>query len=284
MSRFTCQIPIDPKGYHWVNEGDYGPEDVKDYKTSQRYEKSLMLYGKSEDDVRKEFRKQGSAGLPGETYDPFVAEPALFRIFAGLMPITPEKILRFAEQYGNIRTTLDVLDREEAGSFADWGLRIGRVIAALKIADEYIEPRHQRRRVNPLTLLEFLDENEMGGVELLAGATLKPTGVELQIIAYDLLNVIHLQLIDAICQRKHYRECDFCGKPFEVSPQINRSDRLFCTDNCRVKAYHRRKRQAIEMRAAGKSLRDIVKITQSDLETVQKWLKAGDERKKSPRR
>jgi transposase len=57
-----------------------------------------------------------------------------------------------------------------------------------------------------------------------------------------------------------------------VTPQVNRADRVFCSDNCRVKAYQRRKKQAIALRQQGESLRAIVKATGSDMESVKRWV------------
>ena len=65
---------------------------------------------------------------------------------------------------------------------------------------------------------------------------------------------------------------DHCGKPFELTPQINRADRIFCTDNCRVKSYQRRRKQAIAMRAEGTALREIARTLNSDLPTVKRWV------------
>jgi hypothetical protein len=267
MSRFACKIPIDPKGYHWVNEGDYSPAD------GVRYETSLMLYGRSEDDVRADYRREGSAGMPGDTYDPFVVEPALFQIFARLLPPTPDKILAFAHKYGSIRTAVDVLERSDAGSLYDWSTRIGRIYTALVSVEHYIHPKPPRkRRIEPRTIVELLEENEMGVAELMAGCTTTPSGIELEIVGFDLLGALHLQLMDCICQRKQYRDCGHCGRPFELAPEFNRSDRLYCSDNCRVKSAYRRKKRAIAMRAAGKTLREIAKEVGSDVPTVKKWV------------
>jgi hypothetical protein len=91
-------------------------------------------------------------------------------------------------------------------------------------------------------------------------------------LAYNLLDAMKLQLADAVVERKSYRNGEQCANPFEVSPEFNRSDRVYCSDNCRVKAYQRRRKQAIAMRSKGKRLRDIAKKLGSDLPTVKKWV------------
>ena len=94
----------------------------------------------------------------------------------------------------------------------------------------------------------------------------------LKTLAYNLLDAMKLQLVDAVVERKAYRSCEQCGKPYEVSPQINRSDRVYCSDNCRVKAYQRRRKQAISMRGQGDTLREIAKALNSNVPTVKKWV------------
>jgi len=266
MSRFTCQVPIDPKGYRWENQGGYGPEDGQEL-----YERSLCLVGNSEDKVWQEWNEEGSASLPGEPYDPFIVEPALYRMFAAL-EVTPDAILRFVHKYGSTRTIFDIIEGTDTNTLEEWRTRIDELRDAVRAADEYVTSQLSRGRRNRTTALALVDQS-LGWAELHATAVLRQNGtIEVRMAAHDLWSVFRLQLAEAIIDQKHYRECEFCQKPFEVSPQVNRSDRLFCSDNCRVKAYHRRKRQALEMRAAGKTLREIVKATRSDMETIKKWI------------
>lgn len=278
MSRFTCQIPIDPKGYRWENEGGYGLEDGEEL-----YERSLSLLGNSEEEIWSEWHEKGSAALPGETYDPFVVEPALYRIFAAL-EVRPEAILQFVHKYGSTRTVFDVIERTETNSLEEWRRRIEELREANTVADEYVSSQSTRGRRRDRTAALDLVNESLGWAELHATAVLRQNGaIDVRIAAHDLWSVMRLQLAEAIIDQKHYRECEYCQKPFEVSPQVNRSDRLFCSDNCRVKAYHRRKRQAIDMRNAGKPLREIAKVTQSDLDSVKKWISADGKRKSAKR-
>ena len=104
-------------------------------------------------------------------------------------------------------------------------------------------------------------------------------GISLQIVAASLFDAMKLQIVEAISEQKRYRSCEFCNKPFELTPQVNRSDRMFCSDNCRVKAYQRRKREVLEQSQAGRSVKQIVKATGVELEQVKRWL-AGNQPKK----
>jgi transposase len=47
-----------------------------------------------------------------------------------------------------------------------------------------------------------------------------------------------------------------------------------------VKAYQRRRKQAIELRKAGKPLREIAKRTQTPLETVKNWVENQESKEK----
>jgi hypothetical protein len=63
---------------------------------------------------------------------------------------------------------------------------------------------------------------------------------ELRAVTYTLIDAMKLQLVESMIEHKRYRACEQCGKPFELTPQVNRADRIYCTDNCRVKAWQRR--------------------------------------------
>ena len=92
----------------------------------------------------------------------------------------------------------------------------------------------------------------------------------------NLLTVLWVQLAVSIIERRGYRRCKMCNKPFEVGPRTNRRavpiDKKFCTVTCRVNSLHRRQVLAREMQSQGAKLRDIVKAVESDAKTVKKWL------------
>jgi hypothetical protein len=268
MSRFKAEIPIDPAGYEWVNEDAMvlGEDEDSDY------ERSMVLYGRSREKVYEEFRKGDGASLPGETYDPFSVEPSLFRILAALDP-TPESILSFVHQYGDASDIDYVLERDEF-TLADWKSLISDIGQSVALADDFVESREQRRTSTKKAraALDFVNET-LGWANLHAAADVGADGaINLHVVVHDLLSVLKLQIVEAILDQKKYRNCDQCGKPFELSPSLNRSDRVFCSDNCRVKAYYRRKIRAVELRNSGASIREIMKETGSDADTINKWL------------
>ena len=58
-----------------------------------------------------------------------------------------------------------------------------------------------------------------------------------------LLGAMWLQFADAVTYKLEYRECGWCGKPFEVT-RSTRSDRLYCSNSCRSSAGRKRARTA----------------------------------------
>ncbi len=56
----------------------------------------------------------------------------------------------------------------------------------------------------------------------------------------SLLGAMWLQLASAIGRNVTWRRCALCGKWFEVSAKGSRSDKVFCSSICRVKAHRHR--------------------------------------------
>ncbi|MEX0678893.1 MAG: hypothetical protein WD063_17595 [Pirellulales bacterium] len=89
----------------------------------------------------------------------------------------------------------------------------------------------------------------------------------------NLLGALWFQFASSISGKKTYRACEICGRAMEMSPDVNRADRRYCSDACRSRAMRRRQKKAAEMRQAGKTLREIAKATGSDLATIKNWLR-----------
>src|SRR5262249_36838218 len=86
----------------------------------------------------------------------------------------------------------------------------------------------------------------------------------------DLLDALWLHLAHSLTGRPEYRQCEVCRRWFQVDR--GRSDRQTCSDSCRVKAYHQRKRRALAQHAAGWRVARIGKEGGSDSDTVRKWI------------
>jgi hypothetical protein len=96
-----------------------------------------------------------------------------------------------------------------------------------------------------------------------------------QIVPVSLLGALYLQFAYAVGADKHYQQCAHCAKWFELAPGLNRADRLFCSDSCRVLAYRTRQGQARRLGAEGKTAREIANELGSTVGTVKKWLSKG---------
>jgi hypothetical protein len=100
-------------------------------------------------------------------------------------------------------------------------------------------------------------------------------GLHLRFMPRNLRGALWLQCAQAIDGNKDYRQCpeSRCKAWFELTPQIARSDKLFCSEACRTRAYRERQRFARRLHAGGMPLHAIVEQVGSDVETVQKWLR-----------
>jgi hypothetical protein len=130
-------------------------------------------------------------------------------------------------------------------------------------------------RATDLLGLVIQAETTYGGVAISVDRSpSSPLAIRVQVT--NLLAVLWIQLAVSVIEHRDYHRCKMCGKPFEIGPRTNRravpSDKLFCTVNCRVKSFQRRKAQACRMRSEGANLRDIAKAVESDMPQVKKWL------------
>ncbi len=94
----------------------------------------------------------------------------------------------------------------------------------------------------------------------------------------DLAVAIWAQFAMAVIDNKEYQCCKTCGKPFEVSPEVARTNREYCGTPCRLKAYRARQREAVRLKHRGKSLKEIASKLESDVKTVRGWIKKAEER------
>jgi hypothetical protein len=97
----------------------------------------------------------------------------------------------------------------------------------------------------------------------------------IQILPATLLGAIWWQFAQVVQKEVKYQTCKVCGKGFPKSTKRKkgmRSDALYCGPACRDQHYRERVRQALRLRADGKSLRDIAQQLDTDIDQVKKWL------------
>ena len=101
------------------------------------------------------------------------------------------------------------------------------------------------------------------------------TGVyRLSFVPDSLADAVRLQFADSVCQNRQFKDCEVCGRPFEISPDTARVNRTLCSNACKTKSYRRRRTQARQLHADGKSARVIAGAVGSDFETVKGWVAA----------
>jgi hypothetical protein len=272
MLGLAAAIHVDPAGYQWVRADSSAPPE------DQRFRMGIFLRAKRHAEFKEEADDYLKFQTPlPHTYDPFEKEPALFQIFARLQP-EKEPILHFANKYGDI-AQLESLNWFGGMDWDGWTLAIRTMKNAVELLNEFTDDSRRPKKPSKHAL------NRLQSTLFHAPLRLEPdwNGKRLRLrpIVINLLDVMRIQLASAFEGHKQYRDCDLCGKPFELAPQINRADKVFCSANCRVKAYQRRKKQVIELRKQGDSLRAIVKESGSELETVKKWIAESEEKEKS---
>ncbi len=257
MSRFSSLVFRSTAGYRWVRLGGNKRDGGKD-REDHLYLQAIDL---------EEAIDDNNPFFPWPGYDPFETEPALFRIFAAIEP-TEEAILEFANRYGSMFSQVELLKRN-LPSLAYWKEQIKAMRNAIQNSEKLLSRGKSRKALEELWILI---SHELDSVHVCVDAQIVGDQIAIQIAAGRLEDVMKLQLYEAIAERKRYRECEFCSKPFELSPQVNRADRVFCSANCRVKAYQRRRKQAIEMWRKGKAARAIAKATSTDIAKVKSWI------------
>jgi hypothetical protein len=92
----------------------------------------------------------------------------------------------------------------------------------------------------------------------------------------SLLGATYLQFATAIRSHRVSRECQVCGKPFEVTNIASRNDRLTCSQTCRTRAYRDRQKKARELHAAGRKPGEIAREIGSTTKKVREWIKKGE--------
>ena len=76
--------------------------------------------------------------------------------------------------------------------------------------------------------------------------------VQLQLRPNNLLQAMWLQFGQAIAANKSFRKCQ-CGTWFEISRKVARSDKIFCTEACKARAYRQRLAGRTEGATAGEN-------------------------------
>jgi hypothetical protein len=91
-------------------------------------------------------------------------------------------------------------------------------------------------------------------------------------VPHGLIGALWLQFARAIDGKRTYRRCRECPRWFELTPAIARTNKRFCSDACRFKAYRQRQDEARRLSAEGMALDEVAQRLGTDLKTVQGWV------------
>ena len=94
----------------------------------------------------------------------------------------------------------------------------------------------------------------------------------LYIVPEGLIGALWLQFARAVERDARFRQCAECTTWFEVAPGRGRTDKQFCSNACRTKAYRKRQAEAVRLHGEGRSLEDIARDLDSDPDTVRGWI------------
>jgi hypothetical protein len=115
---------------------------------------------------------------------------------------------------------------------------------------------------------------EHAHVQLAYLPTLGDTHPRIRIIPQRLLGALWLQFARAVDGNKDYGQCLTCESRFEISLQETgyRTNRAYCSDACRSKAYRERRLQAHRLAAQGIAIEAIADTLGTTTSKVQGWL------------
>ncbi len=134
--------------------------------------------------------------------------------------------------------------------------RAGNLAGTALLAVQAIANQHLERRISPRILW---DDRHLNGWSL-------------YFVPNNLIGALWLQLSQSITQEKDYRRCRQCDTWFEIDHYTARTNRYFCSNACRSKAYRDRQARARELRDKGMDYDEIAGQLGSDMETVRGWI------------
>jgi hypothetical protein len=179
-----------------------------------------------------EFLAPNSEGT--RRFDLFVSDSSAFLKFARV-PITPEGVIAFADQFG-------LLGSGEAGMIDDWY----RQIKKMRRAVTAWEKANATDDFNAVVRLAERQGQQRGfdgggGVNVLLKKDPLTGAPRLCLRPNDLLDALWIQLTLAIDGSQNLQTCAECRAWFTIEAGRDRSDKRYCSNACRMRAYRKRK-------------------------------------------
>jgi len=269
--RVSATLAVWRHGYRWVMRRESGeletlsPPLSADAKPRAIW---LAMVQPSPEEVRANL---AVGREPFRAYRPMEESPELFLLFSELEP-TPEAILAFANKYA-----CPVGPDDWLGTLADWQSGISEMKRAVALWEAVETEKGRALALAREQLDEMLAALVVNIRAHFTGERTKAGALDLWLTVKTLGEVLWVQFLAALLERRQFGRCAWCGRPFPIAQERIgrrrvRSDRVFCTDACRVKQYLRRRKTAVEMRAGGARLSDIAREVQTDVKTIKQWI------------
>jgi hypothetical protein len=179
-------------------------------------------------------------------FDLFQSSPSTFLEFARI-PITPEGVKAFADIYGPLlsRKTAQYCIDDFFGHYLPvWGSEIRKMRKALELWDEAKTTDDFSKLIRLLerrSEFRYTHDREVGtGMSVLLRE--QPLGIaRLCIRPTHLRDALWIQLALAIDGNLNLRACIECRSWFTLEAGRGRSDKEYCSNACRMRAYRKRK-------------------------------------------
>lgn len=128
------------------------------------------------------------------------------------------------------------------------------------------------RRIIAICIQENLGKNASVSVRSPADC---PEEMQVCVRMMGLGDAVWFQFAQAVTGNRDYRRCRTCGKWYELHPDTARTNRRFCSDACRSKAYRHRKAEARRLFADGAPIEEIARRFDTKPTTVHAWISRG---------
>ncbi len=181
-------------------------------------------------------------------FDLFQSGQSSFLEFAQT-PLTPDDVRALADRYGPMRTQLrerwQCLDDYLGHRIDYWYLEIATLRKAVGLWDKAKATGDFSNLIRDLqrtTEFRFRRDREVGtGVNVLLKEDPADGSARLCMRPTHLCDALWIQLAHAIDGSEALRACVECKKWFTIKAGRGRSDKEYCSDACRMRAYRERK-------------------------------------------
>ena len=139
----------------------------------------------------------------------------------------------------------------------------------------------RRGRFDPVAAARYVAavavQDALAGAGLQIGAEWDAAAGKLvaAVYALSLDDAAWYQAADACWRDRVFRRCRWCFLDFDVSAGASRTDRRFCSDACRLRAFRGRKEEARRRHTAGESVKAIAAALDADVAAVRRWVGEG---------